>query len=196
MSSGLVGELSGHSFLLEVRSRIPPSDASLCLRSGPESIYPIKMAHAPVLSHQTLDPSTMKTSWILKFFPRVSLPHTALYPPSPPISLSLPLSFTHTHTLLHIDLIHKTILLASGYLLKTSHLVPLTALPGLALHELAKMHKTARKCKKQKNVALNRSWNKHVYSMRADKRRQLGLSTSTDDCECVTGIESGITNTF
>ena len=99
VSSGLAGELSGSSFLPEVHRRIPPSDRSLCLRSGPESIYLIKTAQAPVLSHQTLDPSPMKTShWILKIFPRVSLPHTALGPLSPPISLYLPVSFTHTHT--------------------------------------------------------------------------------------------------
>ena len=50
VSSGLAGELSGSSFLPEVHRRIPPSDGSLCLRSGPESIYLIKTAQAPVLS--------------------------------------------------------------------------------------------------------------------------------------------------
>ena len=80
--------------------------------------------------------------------PSLTQPSALLPHPSPFLSPSL----SHTHTLLHIDPIHKTILLASGYLLQTSHLGPLIALPGLALHELAKMHKTAWKCKKQKKI--------------------------------------------
>ena len=48
----------------------------------------------------------------------------------------------------------------------------------------------------KKNVALNRPWKGHVYSMRADKRRQMCLSVSTDDCESATSIEFGATNTF
>ena len=90
VSSGLAGELSGSSFLPEVHRRIPPSDGSLCLRSGPESIYLIKTAQAPVLSTKLsiLHPWKPATGYWNSFQGSPSLTQPSALLPHPSLFLS------------------------------------------------------------------------------------------------------------